>query len=355
MSRAALDTLAAMENVGLVGWSDAGSNRLFSALTGLGDPGLFERAVGIAHVVDDRLQRLAVMSESKKVVPAGFELAHIALPPGSKPGEGLGAKFLGELRNCDAICFVLRAHDGDLGPADPAGDLEGLELELVVADLATVEQRLDKQRRAAKSGDKAIVAEVAALELAHAPLSDGVPLYRANLDPDVRALLVPCFLLTNKSTLVVLGIDETQLDQADAIAAPFGSDALAVAIDIEAEIAACAPEDRPEMLETFGIGESVLPRLARAAYHCLGRRTFLTTGDTESRAWTFRAGAKAPECAGVIHSDLQRGFIRAEVIRWDDLLEIGSWAKAKELKKIRVEGKDYEVLDGDVLEIRFNV
>jgi hypothetical protein len=323
-----------MENVGLVGWSDAGSNLLFSALTGLADPGLFERAVGIAHVADERLERLAVMSASKKVVPAGFELAHIALPPGSKPGEGLGAKFLGELRNCDAICFVMRAHTGAFGEADPASDLEGLELELVVADLVTVEQRLDKQRRAAKSGDKAIAAE---------------------LDDDTRTLLTPCFLLTNKSTLMVLGIDETQLAEADAIAAPFGDDALAVAIEIEAEIASCAPEDRAEMLETFGIGESVLPRLARAAYHALGRRTFLTTGDKESRAWTFRAGARAPECAGVIHSDLQRGFIRAEVIRWDELLDIGSWAKAKEQGKIRLEGKEYEVLDGDVVEIRFNV
>jgi GTP-binding protein YchF len=344
-----------MENVGLVGWSDAGSNLLFSALTGLPDPGLFERAVGIAHVVDERLERLAVMSASKKVVPAGFELAHIALPPGSKPGEGLGAKFLGELRNSDAICFVVRAHDSAVGPADPQGDLDGLELELVVADLATIEQRVDKQRRAAKSGDKAIVAEVAALDQAHAVLADGTPIYRSGLDADTRALLAPCFLLTNKTTLLVLGIDETQLADVDAIAAPFGDDALAVAIEIEAEIASCAPEDRPEMLETFDIAESVLPRLARAAYHALGRRTFLTTGDKESRAWTFRAGAKAPECAGVIHSDLQRGFIRAEVIRWDDLLAIGSWAKAKEQGKIRLEGKEYEVLDGDVLEIRFNV
>ncbi len=252
-----------MDHLGLVGWSDAGSNRLFSALTGLPDPGVFERAIGIAHVPDERLERLAVMSASKKVVPAGFELAHIALPPGSKPGEGLGAKFLGELRNCDTICFVARAHEGAMGPPDSAADLEGLELELVVADLATVEQRLDKQRRAAKSGDKTIVAEVAALDRAHAVLADGTPIYRAGLDGDTRAQLAPCFLLTNKSTLVVLAIDETQLGESDAIAAPFGDDALAVAIEIEAEIASCAPEDRAEMLETFGIGESVLPRLAR--------------------------------------------------------------------------------------------
>ncbi len=345
-----------MENLGLVGWSDAGSNRLFSALTGLADPGLFESAVGIAHVPDERLERLAVMSRSKKVVPAGFELVHIAMPPGSKPGEGLGARFLGALRNCDAVCFVLRAFDsGTLGPADPAGDLAGLELELVVTDLASVETRLDKQRRAAKSGDKAIVAEVGALEAAHHALADGVPLYRSDVTADQRALLGPVFLITNKPVLVVLHVDETQVGDADTIAKEFGHDALAVAVDVEAEIATCDPADRAPMLETFGIAESVVPRLARAAYHLLGRRTFLTTGDKESRAWTFRAGAKAPECAGVIHSDLQRGFIRAEVIRWDELLDIGSWAKAKEMGRIRLEGKEYEVLDGDVLEIRFNV
>ena len=345
-----------MENLGLVGWSDAGSNRLFAALTGLPDPGVFESAVGVAQVADERLERLAAMSQSKKVVPAGFELVQIALPPGSKPGEGLGARFLGALRNCDALCFVLRAYETDAaGPTDPNGDLANLELELIVTDLASVETRLDKQRRAAKSGDKAIVAEVHALEGAHAALTDGVPIYRSNLDADARALLQPVFLLTAKPALIVVHVDETQIDQADAIAADFGPDALAVAIDVEAEIAASAPEDRAELMETFGIHESALARLAQAAYHVLGRRTFLTTGDKESRAWTFRAGAKAPECAGVIHSDLQRGFIRAEVIRWDELLEIGSWDKAKAAGRIRLEGKEYEVLDGDVLEIRFNV
>ncbi len=342
-----------MENLGLVGLSDAGSNRLFSALTGLPDPGLFETSIGIAHVADERLTRLAEMSHSKKVVPAGFELVHIALPPGAKPGEGLGAKFVGSLRNCDAVLFVLRAH-ANAGPCDPAADLAALELELVMADLTTVEQRLDRQRRAAK-GDKTLGAELAALDQAHALLSDGTPLARADLTPEQRTLLAPCFCLTTKPSLTVLHIDESQLAGADAIRVPFGADALAVAVDIEAEIAVCDPEDRPEMLATFGIGESVLPRLTRTAYHLLGRRTFLTTGDKESRAWTFRAGATAPECAGVIHSDLQRGFIRAEVIRWDELLAIGSWSKAKEAGKIRLEGKEYAVQDGDVLEIRFNV
>jgi GTP-binding protein YchF len=344
-----------VENLGLVGLSDAGSNRLFSALTGLPDPGVFESAVAIAPVPDERVDRLAAMSRSKKIVHAGFELVHIALPPGAKPGEGLGARFLGALRNCDAILFVLRAFEHpSVGPPDPEGDLAGLELELVIADLATVETRVDKQRRASK-GDKSLLPEIAALERAHTVLEAGTPVYSSDLTADEQALLAPCFLLTSKPHLVVVNISESQIAEAETIAAPFGTDALAACVEVEAEIAACEPEERFEMLETFGIGESVVPRLARRAYHQLNRRTFLTTGPDETRAWTFRSGARAPECSGVIHSDLQRGFIRAEVIDWEELLEIGSWAKAKELNKIRLEGKDYEVRDGDVLEIRFNV
>lgn len=342
-----------MENLGLVGLSDAGANGLFRALTGLPEPGLFDTSVGIAHVPDARVDRLGEMSHSKKLVYAGFELVHIALPPGAKPGEGLGAKFLGALRDCDAILVVLRAHETPgSGPADPAGDLSAIELEMVLADHKTVEGRLDRQRRASRV-DKSLAAEVAALERALAALEGGAPISGSDLTADEKLLLAPCFLLTVKPSLAVLDVAEDQL--ADVDTAPFGGDALAACIDVEAEIAGSPAEERAELLEAFGIGESVLPRLARAAHHLLGRRTFLTTGEDETRAWTFRAGAKAPECAGVIHSDLQRGFIRAEVIEWHELLEIGSWSKAKELGKIRVEGKEYAVADGDVLEIRFNI
>jgi ribosome-binding ATPase len=340
-----------MENLGLVGFTGAGANRLFSALTGLPAPSEYDAAVGVASLPDERLEKLAAMSESKNVVHAGFELVHIALPPGSKPGEGLGAKVLGSLRNCDAILVVLRAFDDGGVAADPAGDLDALELELVMTDLASVEQRLDKQRRAAKSGDREVVAEVAALERAVAALSAGTPLTSAGLSEDDLARLAPVFCLTTKPSLVVLNSGE----KVDTGATHVIPGATPVPIDIEAEIAACAPEDRAEMREMYGVGESALSTVAHAAYHLLGRRTFLTTGEDESRAWTFRAGAKAPECAGVIHSDLQRGFIRAEVIDWRELLEIGSWSKARAAAKLRVEGKDYEVQDGDVLEIRFNV
>jgi GTP-binding protein YchF len=338
-----------VENLGLVGFTGAGANRLFAALTSLPAPSEYEAAVGIATVPDERLERLAVMSESRKVVPTGFELVHLALPPGTKPGEGLGAKFLGALRNTDAILIVLRAFAEAGVEPDPDGDLEAIELELVMADVAAVENRLERQRKALKARDPQVVAEVAVLERALATLSEGTPLYRTELSAADREALAPAFLLTSKPVFVVCNTGE-----ASGVSAPIDG-ALAVPIDIEAEIAAMEPEERADMREMYGVSESALDQVARAAYHLLGRRTFFTTGDKESRAWTFRAGAKAPECAGVIHSDLQRGFIRAEVIHWDELLEIGSWSKARDAGKLRVEGKDYEVVDGDVLEIRFNV
>ena len=373
-----------MEHLGLVGLPNSGKSSLFNALTGANAvvaPHPFsttETTVGIAHVPDERLWKLADMSESRKVVPAGVEFVDIAaLAKGASTGEGLGNRFLGSLREVDALVYVLRAFDDPAvatatgGAPEPAEDLATLEFELVLADLAAVQGRLHRQQKAAK-GDKSLLAEIAALDKARALLDEGTPLYRAALTTEERDLLKQSFLLTTKPILTVVNIGEDQLDDAAKLAAPFGSerltpplsgghpptpgdDALAVSVQLEAEAARLDPEERAELLEGLGLGEGVVPRVAHAAYHLLGRRTFLTTGDKESRAWTFRAGARAPECAGVIHSDLQRGFIRAEVIRWDDLLDIGSWARAKELGKLRVEGKDYEVLDGDVLEIRFNV
>jgi hypothetical protein len=358
-----------VERLGLVGLPNSGKSSLFNALTGASTVvashpfSTVETAVGIAPVPDPRVERLGAMSSSKKLVHATFEIVDIAaLVRGAASGEGLGNRFLGSLRDCDALVFVLRAFADDTVPGDhdPLADLDTLELELVLADLASVEGRLDRQRRAAK-GDASLAGELAALERALVALGDGVPLYRSEVDAQARALLAPVFLLTDKPVLVVVNIGEDQLDDAGAVIAPLlerglsSDDVLAVSLQLEAEAALLDADARAELLEGLGLGEGVVPRVARACYHRLGRRTFLTTGETETRAWTFRAGAKAPECAGVIHSDLQRGFIRAEVIECEELLAIGSWAKAKEQGRLRVEGKDYEVADGDVLEIRFNV
>ena len=340
-----------MEHLGVVGLADSGHGQLFTALTGVDAGAASDRLLGVVHLPDERLDALAEMSRSKKVVPATFQIAYL---PGlsTEPGKGLGSRLLGSLRDCDALMLVIRAADGN----DAARDLRALEDELVLADLGSVEQRLDKQRRAAK-GDRTLGSEIAALEQAEAELGEGTPVYRSSLTEAERGLLGPVFLLTNKPALVVVNVGVDQLDEGDELARPFGADALAVCVEIEGDpdVVAAEASERAELLADLGVAESVIPRLARAALHLLGRNTFLTTGEKESRAWTFRAGATAPECAGVIHSDLQRGFIRAEVIFWRDLLELGSWAKAKETGKLRIEGKDYVVADGDVLEIRFNV
>ena len=358
-----------MERLGLVGLPNAGKSSLFNALTGgsaLVAPHPFsttETAVGMAQVADPRLDALTEMSKSRKKINATVQLVDIAgLVAGAASGEGLGNRFLHGIRESDAIVLVLRAFEDPnvVGDTDPLSDLHTLELELVLADVESAEAQLAKRQKMVK-GDPSQVAAVAVLEAAVEALNAGTPLYRSALSAAQLAELRPMFLLTTKPVLAVVNLGEDQLDDVDAltkgVAAELGdaADVLGVSVQLEAEAAQLAPADRAELLEGLGLGEGVLPRVVNAAYHLLGRRTFLTTGDKESRAWTFRAGAKAPECAGVIHSDLQRGFIRAEVIRWDELLDLGSWHAAKEAGKLRVEGKEYEVADGDVLEIRFNV
>jgi len=340
-----------MEHLAVLGLPDSGHDALFAALTGQDVSAAADRVPGVVAIPDERLDRLAAMSASKKIVPATFQIAYLPALS-TEAGKGLGSRLLGSVRDSDALMLVVRTDDGH----DPQRELASLEEELILADLGSVETRLEKQRRAAK-GDKSLATEVAALEHAEATLSDGVPVYRSELTNDERALLEPAFLLTNKPALVVVNIGTDQLDLSDALAAPFGDGALAVCLELEGDpdVVAASGEERAHLLADLGIPESVVPRLARAALHLLGRRTFFTTGEKESRAWTFREGSTAPECAGVIHSDLQRGFIRAEVIDWQQLLEIGSWNKAKEAGALRVEGKDYVVQDGDVLEIRFNV
>jgi ribosome-binding ATPase len=358
-----------MERFGFVGLPNAGKSSLYNALAGggaLAAPYAFATTdpnVGVAKVPDSRLDRLAVMSSSRNVVPASVQFVDIGgLVEGASKGEGLGNRFLAHIREVDAVVYVLRAFvDSDVpGSTDPLEHLRVVELELCLADLESLEKQLDRKKKQAKI-DKSVAAEAAAMDRAYGILADGTPLYRSDLGAEDRARLREQFLLTNRPVLAVVNIDESQVEAAEEVAAPIraevgrGAEVLPVCVQLEAEAAQLHPDDRAELLEGYGLGEGALPRFVHAAYHLLGLRTFLTTGDKESRAWTFKAGWKAPECAGVIHTDLQRGFIRAEVIRWDELLDVGSWVKAREAGKLRVEGKDYEVQDGDVLEIRFSV
>ena len=362
-----------MERFGFVGLPNAGKSSLFNALAGggaLAAPYPFatkEPNVGRARVPDHRLVALAEMSKSKSVVHATSEFVDIGgLVEGASKGEGLGNKFLANIREVDAIVFVLRAFEkgatGDdvPGPFDPLEHLAVVEIELALADLQSVETQLPKRAKQAKL-DKTLTAGVDALERAQAILAEGTPLYRASLSSDDKAELKQFFLLTNKPVLCVVNVADTDLDRVDEVTKPVidvmggHADVLGMCVQLEAEAAMLDDAERQEMLDGFGLGDGALPRVMHAAYGLLGRRTYFTTGEKESRAWTFRAGAKAPECAGEIHSDFQRGFIKAETIHWDVLLDCGSWVKARDVGKARMEGKEYVVDDGDVMDFKFNV
>jgi GTP-binding protein YchF len=362
-----------MEQFGLVGLPNAGKSSLYNALTGggaLAAPYAFatkDPNTGVAKVPDDRLDRLGQMSKSKNIVHATVQVVDIGgLVEGASKGEGLGNKFLANIREVDAIVLVLRAFaDDDVpGPSDPLEHLRVVEIELALADLETIEKRLTQATRQAKL-DKSVAGEVEALQAAYDTLSQGTPLYRAGLKEEWREILKPYFLLTNRPVLAVVNVGENELETIPAVeqrvrdefsTAGANVEVIGMCVQLEAEAATITdPVERAEMLEGFGLGEGALFRMVRSAYHLLGLRTYFTTGEKESRAWTFYAGSTAPECAGRIHTDFQRGFIKAEVIRWDDLLEIGSWNKAKDLGKIRIEGKEYHPTDGDVMEFRFNV
>ncbi len=361
-----------MERFGFVGLPNAGKSSLFNALAGggaLAAPYAFATTdpnVGVAKVPDPRLDQLATMSKSSKIVPATTQFVDIGgLVEGASQGEGLGNKFLAGIREVDALTLVLRAFpDTDVpGPSDPIEHLRIVEIELTLADLESVESRIDRRRKALKADprDADLLAEVDALGVALDLLSEGTPIFRSDMSADRRAALKTHQLLTNKPVMVLVNIGEDQLDEGDAIAARVGAefagqaDILPISVQLEAEAAMLEPDERQEMLEGLGLGEGALPRFVRVAYQALGLRTFLTTGEKESRAWTFHAGSTAPQCAGRIHTDFERGFIRAEIIRWDELLNLGSWSAARDAGKMRLEGKDYIVEDGDVVEFRFNV
>jgi len=371
-----------MLRAGIVGLPNVGKSTLFNAVTRTRKAQAanfpfctIEPNVGIVSVPDPRLDQLAAMSKSEKILPAAIEFVDIAgLVAGASEGEGLGNQFLSHIREVDAIIQVVRCFENDdihhvTGTVDPVRDIEVINTELILADLASVKKRAERSQKGARSGDKAAKAELALAEKLTPHLDQGKPALTAELSPEEKILLDGFFLLSSKPTLFACNVGENDLASldGDSPAAKFvravreyaathlGSEAVVISAQIESELADLPPAEALEFLSGLGVTDSGVSQLIRAAYLLLGLRTYLTTGPKETRAWTIHAGDKGPAAAGVIHSDFERGFIAAQIIAFDDLMAFGSEAKAREAGKLRLEGKEYVVQDGDVVEFRFNV
>jgi ribosome-binding ATPase len=366
-----------MLKLGIVGLPNVGKSSLFNALTAAGAAAenypfcTVEPNVGMVEVPDPRLHRISDIVQPKKIVPAVVQFVDIAgLVKGAAEGEGLGNKFLATIRETDAIVHVVRCfEDPDvthvMGSVDPVRDREVIEFELALADLGTVEKRLDKTQRAARIGDKEAQAELPVVQRANDFLKEGRGLWEAGFTPAQLELLKPLTLLTVKPILYAANVTEHELagdegkhlkalraaiatshEQAEVV--PFSA-------KIESELSELSREERLEFLHTLGIESAGLERLIRAGYHLLGLQTFFTAGEQEVRAWTIHQGDTAPNAAGTIHSDFERGFIRAETVSYDDFAAHEGWKGAREKGAVRAEGKEYLVKDGDVILFRFNV
>jgi GTP-binding protein YchF len=358
---------------GIVGLPNVGKSTLFNALTSSKIPAenypfcTIDPNVGVVPVPDPRLQRLAELVQPKKVVPAHMEFVDIAgLVEGASRGEGLGNQFLAHIRETQAIAEVARCFEEDnvthvAGRIDPVADIEVINTELCLADQATIERALQRHAKAAKSGDKEAALRAGLLERLAAHVDRGAPVRAFAVNAVERELLQEYQLLTAKPVLYIANVDERGLRDSPwlpklrAIAEREGSEVIPVCAASEAEIAQLDAADRQAFLSDLGLEEPGLNRIIRAGYRLLGLRTFFTAGPKEVRAWTIRAGATAPEAAGTIHTDFQRGFIRAELASFDDYVGCGGEQGAKEAGKWRLEGRDYIVQDGDVILFRFNV
>lgn len=366
-----------MLKLGIVGLPNVGKSTLFNALTAAKAEAAnypfctVEPNVGMVEVPDPRLDALAVVVQPKRTVPAVVQFVDIAgLVKGAANGEGLGNKFLANIRETDAIVHVIRCFEDDdithvMGGVDPVRDRDVIDFELCFADIASVEKRLDKQARVAKSGDKEAIAELPALQKALASLQNGVPVRRAGLSKEEIAALEPLMLLTVKPVLYAANVTDDELatghgKHVDALRAAVSAsgevaDVVPFSARIEAELAELAPEEKAEFLASLGLESAGLDRLIHAGYHLLGLQTYFTAGEQEVRAWTIHRGDTAPKAAAVIHTDFEKGFIRAETAAFDDFVRLKGWKGAKEAGAVRSEGKEYVVHDGDVLLFRFNV
>jgi GTP-binding protein YchF len=366
-----------MLKLGIVGLPNVGKSSLFNALTSAkADAANYpfstvEPNVGTVDVLDARLTKLAELVKPKKVTPATVQFVDIAgLPKGAARGEGLGNKFLSIIRECDAIVHVVRCfEDPDvthvMETVDPARDREVIEFELALADLATVEKRLDRSRREARTGDKDAQAELAVLEKAHAQLAEGKALWHLELPGSERAALKPLQLLTLKPVLYAANVTDAELRgdegkhvtalRAAVAGAGEKAEIVVFSAKIEGELVEFSPEERAEFLASLGLESAGKERLIRAGFHLLGLQTYFTAGEKEVRAWTIHIGDTAPVAAGVIHSDFERGFIRAETVSYDEFVANDGWKGAREKGAARAEGRDYVVKDGDVMLFRFNV